>query len=257
MRRLAIACLALVVAAGCARSGTGIGDGDSAPPPTRVTTAPGGGWTTSQADVTAVRPGPDARSATLTVSVLAGCSRDPRITYYTEENGNVYANVVQDVRGNDVVGACPSHEPAEVELRSKTPLAARTLVLNQQAWAPAADGTTYRRCSETLGCHPPADHCDTVWVRAAVAGMDVSRHSTGHVEDCADPWLVMTVPDDPAACGAAPRAGCDASTTTRRYFLRFAGDGWQIEARATGAGCAGAPADFPPDMCARLTAPGK
>ena len=255
MRRTVLAvCLLLAVGAACARPGPAR-DGDSAPLPATPTGAPADdGWTTFQADVTAVRAGTDPRTALLTVSLRDGCARDPRLTYLTEENGNVYANVVQDLpgAGTGTGTGCPPAEAAEITLTSAKALGQRPLVLNQEAWARVGDA--YRRCSATLGCDPPADHCDQVWVRAAVRGLDVSRHATGDVEACAGEWLVMTVPDDPAACGAAPRAGCTAATTTRRYFLRFTTAGWQVMSRSTQAGCAGAPDAFPSAMCYRLPA---
>ena len=248
MRRIVLGlCLLIGLLAGCASPGT------------RAPEKEGLRWGTSQADVTAVRRMPgEPRLVRLTVELLAGaegCSRNPAIGYHTEENGLIYATVTQETSRSDEVGVCVRRTPGEVVLSSRTPIGSRRLVLNQQAWKPVADG--YERCSETMGCDPPpADHCDPFWIRLTVRGMDVSRHSTGHKEACADPWLVMTVPDDPAVCGAVPRGGCDATTTTRRYFLRFIGEGWDILARATGPGCAGAPAEFPRRLCEDLPAPG-
>jgi hypothetical protein len=251
MRRTAIAVwtvLVVAILAGCARPGTGPGDGSAE------------NWTTYQADVTNVRRGPEARSVLLDVAVLAGqdgCSRDPRITYYTEEYGRIFANVVQDSRRSHIVGACPSTAPAVVTLTAPEPIGDRILVLNQEAWAPS--GAAYRRCDPQLGCTPPADPCDRVWVQAAVMGMDVSRHSVGSVEGCDGTWLVMTVPSDPVPCGAEPRPGCTAIVNVRRYFLRFVvGKGWQTIAASTAAGCGDVssvePA-FPTRLCASLPRP--
>lgn len=103
-------------------------------------------WSTYEAEVSGVRPGPDARSLLIDVQLPAGhrdCGRDPAITYYTEENGRIYANVVfQSARG-EVVGGCPTGEPAVVTLRSTTPIGDREIVLNNAAWGSAASG--YRR----------------------------------------------------------------------------------------------------------------
>src|SRR5215218_8484438 len=109
MRRIVFALSLLLLLGGCARPPLLAADasGDASPSPTGpgvVSPSPadpgdGGRWVTYQADVTAVSLGDDPRSLRLTVSLLAGddgCSRDPRVTYLTEENNLVYANVVQD-----------------------------------------------------------------------------------------------------------------------------------------------------------------
>ncbi|GAB3373198.1 hypothetical protein GCM10027452_31700 [Micromonospora halotolerans] len=253
MRRFATALLCLAVLVGCARPGQ-LPASDGGP-------APDTGWTTYQADVTAVRVGADPRSLTLTVALLAdadGCSRNPRITYLTEENNRVYANVVQDSRLSGVVGGCPTHTPGEVTLTTPGPIADRIVVLNQEPWK--RDGAEYRRCDATFGCDPmPTDHCDPAWISVAVRGMDVSRHSVGSPERCDGTWLVMTVPFDPVPCGAEARPGCDASVTVRRYFLRWAGErGWATIATSTEAGCGRvrtAEPAFPRKLCADLPTP--
>jgi hypothetical protein len=252
MRRAARAVstvLAAVVLAGCAgQPGTG-------------TPVDEGEWTTYQADVTGVRASDDPRSLLLDVAVLAGadgCSRDPRIGYYTEENNLIYANVVQDSRRAGVVGGCPTHAAAVVKLTSPEPINGRRVVLNEEPWKPV--GGSYQRCDKTFGCDPrPADHCDPAWVHAAVAGLDVSRHSTGHVEGCDGSWLVMTVPDDPVPCGAEARPGCVTTANVRRYFMRWAeGSGWSTIVTSTQAGCgtvAKTEPRFPRELCARLPRP--
>ena len=255
MRRTAIAVwipLAAAVLTGCARPGMPSGEESSG--------YGGAGWSTYEATVTGVRPGPDPRSVLIDVAVLAGddgCSRNPRVTYYTEENNRIYANVVQDSRRTQIVGACPTTAAAVVKLTAPQPIGDRLLLLNQQAWAP--NGAAYRHCDQQLGCTPPADHCDRVWVQAAVTGMDVSRHSVGHVEGCDGTWLVMTVPFDPVPCGAEGRPGCTATVHVRRYFLHFADRaGWQVLAGSTAAGCGTVndvePA-FPRKLCAELPPP--
>ncbi|MFI6236548.1 hypothetical protein ACIBD9_23560 [Micromonospora sp. NPDC050784] len=252
MRRLVTALLCLAALVSCARPGEA---------PVRAGPAADTRWATYQADVTAVRVSADPRSLVLTVALLGdadGCSRNPRITYFTEENNRVYANVVQDSRLSEVVGACPTHTPGEVTLTAPGQIADRIVVLNQEPWK--RNGAEYHRCDPTFGCDPmPTDRCDPAWVSVAVRGMDVSRHSTGSVEGCDGTWLVMTVPFDPVPCGAEARPGCDASVNVRRYFLRWAGQGgWATIANSTKAGCGDVRATeptFPSRLCADLPRP--
>lgn len=197
----------------------------------------------------------------LDVAVLAGadgCSRDPRIGYFAEENNLIYANVVQDSTLADTVGGCPTHATAVVKLTSPEPINGRRVVLNQEIWKPV--GESYERCDKTFGCDPmPVDHCDPDWIQVAVDGLDVSRHSTGHVEGCDGSWLVMTVPDDPAPCGATARPGCVPVVKVRRYFMRWVEhSGWTTIATSKQSGCgtiATVEPRFPGSLCARLAAP--
>ncbi|MCW3840647.1 hypothetical protein ONA70_11110 [Micromonospora yasonensis] len=249
MRRLATALLCLAALVGCAMPG-------AAPSSTEDTS-----WGTVQADVTAVRVSDDPRLLVLTLALLGdadGCSRNPRIGYFVEENNRIYANVVQDSRLTGVVGACPTHTPGEVTLTAPGPIGSRLVVLNQEPWK--RDGESYRRCDPTFGCDPmPADHCARAWIDVAVRGMDVSRHSVGSPESCDGTWLVMTVPFDPVPCGAEARPGCTPSVNVRRYFLRWSGpQGWATIAGSTEAGCGSVltvePA-FPRKLCADLPRP--
>src|SRR2546423_781484 len=164
MRRVLIAllCLPALVACAASRPGPAASSGPAS------TTE----WATYQADVSAVRISTDPRSLLLTVAVLAGadgCSRNPRITYLTEENNHIYANVVQDSRLSQVVGACPGSTPGAVTLTAPGPINGRIVVLNQEPWKP--DGDAYHRCDATFGCDPmPADHCDSAWIQVVVKG---------------------------------------------------------------------------------------
>ncbi|MCW3819173.1 hypothetical protein ONA91_32505 [Micromonospora sp. DR5-3] len=252
MRRLVTALLCLAALLSCAKPG------DASSP---AGSAEGSSWGTYQADVTAVRVSDDPRSLVLTLALLGdadGCSRDPRITYFVEENNRIYANVVQDSRLSGVVGACPTHTSGEVTLTAPGPIDGRIVVLNQEPWK--RDGENYRRCDPTFGCDPmPADHCARAWIDVAVRGIDVSRHSVGSPEGCDGTWLVMTVPFDPVPCGAEARPGCNPSVNVRRYFLRWAGQqGWATIASSTEAGCGRVltvqPA-FPRKLCADLPRP--
>ncbi|MBO3741778.1 hypothetical protein [Actinoplanes flavus] len=252
MRRIVVGLCLLAVVAGCARPGAGPGQEPSATPAQ---------WSTHAATVTGVSAGPGDRTVTVRVAALAGpdgCSRNVRVADTQEENGTVFVSVTEESRLSSVHGACPGSTPVTVTVTSAAPFAGRIVTVNQQPWS--LRGGVYTRCDAELGCNPPADHCDATWTRAAVRGLDVSRHSAGTVESCDSRWLVMTVPDDPAACGAEVRPGCEVNTAVRRYFLRQTGSGWSLVARTEAAGCAAirkADASFPRARCADLPAPGR
>lgn len=218
-------------------------------------------WSSYQADVVAVRITTDQRSLLLTLAkpnTPGECFRNPQIGYYEEANNHIYANVTHEARYLATSAGCPTSTPDSVTLTSADPIDGRIVVLNQQSWMP--DGDRYRRCDDRFGCTPPpADHCDQAWIRAAVSGLDVSRHSTGDVERCDQQWLVMTVPDDPVPCGAAPRDGCIPVITVRRYFLAWREPyGWSDITSSRQAGCQDVltvePA-FPTGFCVDLPQP--
>jgi hypothetical protein len=215
-------------------------------------------WTDYSAEVTGVRRGPTDRVALIDITVPAGrpdCARDPRITYYTEENNRIYANVVVSSAGAAVVGGCPERAPAVVTLTAPNPLGDRLLVLNQEAWKP--DGAGYRKCDGALGCDPPSDPCDPRLLNAVRDGMDVPRNSAYTVEHCEPRWLVMSVNLNSTACGAGGRPGCSAPPSVRRYFLRYDGR-WTVVVSTVGPGCADVLASepaFPRQACANLPAP--
>jgi hypothetical protein len=245
MRRIVAGlCLAILAAlgAGCSTPGAR----PEAGPPGAAT------WTNYAADVISVTPGPGARTVTIAVKRPDGCSRNLSVTNVSEERGYIYAGVGIDLFRSVSAppGGCPSSVPPRVTLSTDKPIGARPVVLNQKAWVLGKSG--YQRCDEKLGCNPPHDHCDPVWTRAAVRGLDVSEHSQGDVEACDSRWLVMTVPDDPAACSAAGRPGCNSTTAVRRYFLSWTPAGWQTLARTSDGGCdavlKAAPA-FPRKLC--------
>jgi hypothetical protein len=194
-------------------------------------------WATYVAEVSAVTPGPGANAVTVHVKPPTGpdCWRDIRVGQTTEENGVIFANVVEDLASSAAVGTCPMTSPAEVKLTSPKPIGNRTITLNHKAWT--LNNGAYSRCDENRGCNPSKDHCDSTWIRATVRGLDVSSHSQGTVESCDSNWLVMTVPDDPAACGVSARAGCDTNSSVRRYFLQNKPDGWATVARTSDGGC--------------------
>ncbi|MEE6257590.1 RAD23 family protein [Plantactinospora sonchi] len=221
-------------------------------------------WSTIQADVTAVRPGPDPRTLLLDVDLPAGhpeCARDPRITYYTEEPGpdrqpdRIHANVVVDSARSGMTGGCPSRVTGEVRLRAPKPIGDRLVVLNYEAWA--RQGAAYRRCDSTVGCTPPADHCDPTWVIAAVQGLDVPRNSARNTERCDGAWLVLTLDTNSTVCGAGGRPGCEAPPSVHRYFLHWQEGGWRTVTRTQDPGCGDVLArrpEFPRSLCQDLPA---
>jgi hypothetical protein len=235
------------------------GDPSATSAPLPATSAPTH-WSTSQADVTAVRRGPGGRTAIVELQVPSGdpdCARDPRATNLVEENNLVYASFVVDSRQDDRAGRCLARATATAELTAPGPLGDRTLVLNQQAWAPQGD--TYRRCDDQLGCRPPADHCDRAWVDQAISGMDVPRHAYQGVKGCDGDWLVLEIDTGAGACGPVdpgPRPSCTAESRRSRHFMTFT-DGWTTVSGARDAGCAGIHAvepDFPTALCKDLPA---
>ena len=255
MRRVAASLSVLIAAVlgvtACAHPGSSPGDAPSA----------SAVWGTSAVEVSGVTPGPGAQAVTVHVMVPAGrdgCSRDVRVGYHEEENGVIFANIMHDSAKSDTVGACPTLAPAEVTLTSAEPIGDRPLSLNQKAWA--LRNGAYTPCDENLGCSPPKDRCEPTWTRAAVRGLDVSRHSQGTVEACDGDWLIMTVPDDPTACGAEARPGCEVNTAVRRYFLQNKPAGWLVIAQTTAGGCGDvlktAPT-FPERLCAALAPTGR
>lgn len=249
MRRIAVSvcglAAALLAVTGCGEPGT-----------RHASTSSTSAWMIYQADVTGVTPGPGPMAVTVHVKVLAGrdgCSRQVRVGYHEEANGVVYANIVQESARAATPGGCPTFRADAVRLTSTAPIGSRQLSLNQQLWA--LTNGAYTACDHDLGCDPPKNRCDPIWTRAAVRGLDVSRHSQGTVEACDGRWLIMTVPDDPAMCGAEARPGCQVNSAVRRYFLRNQPSGWLLIAATTSAGCDAvlkAAPDFPRGLCAGL-----
>src|SRR5438105_3381125 len=93
MRRVAAGVCALIAAglgvAACADRGTRPGG----------TLSASGAWVTYEAEVSGVTSGPGAEAVTVHVKALAGrdgCSRNVRVGYHEEENGVIFANIVQD-----------------------------------------------------------------------------------------------------------------------------------------------------------------
>jgi hypothetical protein len=227
-------------------------------------------WTTYAAEIAGVRRG-DEHTVIVVADLPAGradCAKDLRIESLNEREPNapdvVYANVVFSSAGSAVAGACPDRRQAEVAMRVSDPLGQRMLMFNalHPAWAPTGSNA-YRQCDEVLGCHPPSDHCDPVWVDQAVLGMDVPVKRVRGVRDvlaCDGTWLVLdlnrAVGDCPPAEGA-PR--CDVPKSTTRVFLRFERDGWRSVAGGKEAGCAPVRPEvpaFPESLCGDLPAVG-
>jgi hypothetical protein len=229
-----------------------------------VTSAPA--WTTFAAEVTGVRK-VDDRTVMVQVSLPAGradCARDPHVEMLQDQlpdrPDNIYANVVFSSAGASEVGACPEHQPAEVELRVTQPLGERALVLNTDTthvWAPAGD--TYRLCDPTLGCRPPADHCDPVWIDQAVLQMDVPVKRIRSIRDvlaCDGTWLVFDLNRAAGQCPPAEGAPkCEITERATRLFMHFDANGWVTVAGTQDGGCAAVHAArpaFPAAMCEKL-----
>jgi hypothetical protein len=261
MRRIAVLmCLLTVAVPGagaCAAPGTTQAGTWTTPDDTPSAAAT---WAMYAAEVSGVKAGPGAKPVTVQVEAPTGpdCFRNVRVSNPEEENGVIFADIVEDLAPSAAIGDCPAGQPSEVKLTSQEPIGNRPLSLNHEAWA--LKNGTYSRCDDNKGCNPPKDHCDPTWTRAAVRALDVSSHSQGTVEACDGSWLVMTVPDDPALCGAEARAGCDATTTVRRYFLKNEPSGWATVARTTSGGCDAvlkAAPTFPHKLCTDLKPTGR
>lgn len=244
---LCAATVVMFAMAACAGTGTN----------PQSTPSASGTETSFAAEVSGVTPGPGAKAVTVHVKPITGngCAGAIRVGYHTEESGIIHANIEQDW---STASGCSASPQRQVTLTSKEPIGNRPLTLNQKAWA--LKNGTYETCDEQLGCNPPKDRCDSVWTRAVVSGMDVSRHSQGTVESCDGKWLIMTVPDDPTACGAEVRAGCEVNTGIKRYFLQNAPAGWALLTQTTSGGCADvlkvAP-KFPRKLCSGLEPTGR
>ena len=107
---------------------------------TPIETPPSGPdqWIEYQAEVTGVRNGPDPRTLLIDVLIPSGdgCARDPEVTYLTEENNQIHANVVVgtlESPGKD----CSAKKAGVATLTAASPVGDRLVVLNQEAWAPA------------------------------------------------------------------------------------------------------------------------
>ena len=239
-RLLCVLTVAVLGMAGCASSSP---KPESKAPPAAITVPD---------QVSGVSAGPGAEKVTVSVTAqtgAAGCSENARLDGREETSKVVYATVVQDIAGT----GCPSFKPEKIVLTVSKPLGNRLLSINQQVWVKR--NGAYALCGSGKNCEVPPGHCDPDRAQDVVAHMDVSRHSRGDVESCDGTWMVMTVPDDPAACGVGGRPGCQSNAHVRRYFLRYQGDGWATVARTTAGGCddvlKAAPA-FPRSVCAGL-----
>jgi hypothetical protein len=211
-----------------------------------------------QADVVAIHPGPDDHSLIVDVEVPGGepgCGENPRLGHHVEENGWIFANVVADSPRSLVFGGCPLRTSTTAVLRFEMVVAGKPLTINSiQFWDPG--DPDYRLCPEHLGCHPPDDHCDRIWIDEAITHMDVPRHSYLDTKHCDQSWLVLDINTNAGACGAG-RPDCTAPPNITRWFFRFT-DRWTLIGGTRRAGCDDVltrePA-FPPTFC-DLAAPG-
>lgn len=239
-----------------------VGERSASPPTTTDTPA----WTTFAAEVVGVRRG-DERTAIVEVELPAGrsdCARDLRVELLEDQLPDrptvIYANIVFSSAGTAVADACPDQTPAEVAMPVAQPLADRVLMFNSMTpqWAP--EGDRYRSCDEHLGCYPPADHCDPVWIDQAVYYMDVPVNRIRGVRDvvaCDGTWLVLELNRGAGNC--PPTEGvaqpCVVDDKTNRLFLHFGQHGWDSVAGTRDAGCAAVHTerpDFPAALCESL-----
>jgi hypothetical protein len=148
-------------------------------------------------------------------------------------------------------------------MRVHASLGDRVLVFNASspAWGPKGD--RYERCDEVLGCKPPADHCDPVWVDQAVYQLDVPVKRIRGVRDvrgCDGNWLVVDV--NPAVGDCPPAEGADPCTIparVTRWFMRFGMARWEQVTGTKQNGCAPIQAvrpEFPDVLCRNLPAVG-
>jgi hypothetical protein len=164
---------------------------------------PGGSpaTSTSAAQVEGVRAGADPATVVVDVRLPAGaegCGRDPRATVLEESAATIWFNVVFTRSHADAYpDPCATWEVVEVPVRLAQPLGSRHVAVNGMGlWA--RHGSDFRRCDETLGCTPPTDHCDPLWVDRAVLGMDVPVKRLREGGDSGRP-LVLSDPDAPAS----------------------------------------------------------
>jgi hypothetical protein len=122
------------------------------------------------------------------------------------------------------------------------------------------DTTPKTGCPSTVGCHPPKDRCNPVWVRALVSGVDLPGTPTLLTRVCTSRWLVLDILVKAHSCvsmgGDASLPGCG-PTTRMRWFAESRITGWTLVAAGGGKGCAEVQAtvpSFPSALCRQLPA---
>jgi hypothetical protein len=202
-------------------------------------TTVGAQWRSFRAEVTGIRPGPDAFSLFVRVSLPGtdpGCVREPRIEQVIEAKTDIRADVVYSTRPTPA--GCEGKVATELRLTTTGPIADRTVILNADignAWHKLGAG--WGHCDSQGACVPPADHCDPAWIGAAVSA--TGAESSGTTRACAPDWLVIDLP-------------------TGRTAYRWGGAGWTSFAQVKAAGCAeirAADPKFPAALCKALPAP--
>lgn len=205
----------------------------------------GAEWRSFRAEVTGVRPGPNEFSLVVQVALPGkdpGCVQEPRIEQVVEAKTDIRADVVYSTRS--AAGGCQDKVPAELRLTASDPIAGRTVILNADsgsAWHKLGAG--WGHCGGQDTCAPPADHCDAVWVGAAVSA--TGAESAGTTRACDPGWLVLDLP---------PRG----SEPPSRSVFRWSDAGWTSFAQVKTAGCAeirAAEPKFPTALCKTLPAP--
>ncbi|WP_018353028.1 hypothetical protein [Longispora albida] len=219
------------------------------------------------AEVAGVRPGPAEDTFVVDLSLPAGkpgCARDPKATNVTEEGETIFASFVYSPGYSyDTLRVCAEKTTVPVTVKVSRPVGTRTLSLNSipgSRWTQEAGA--FRRCHDTLGCKPPADHCDPLWIDLVVGTMDVPVkriRGVRTVRGCEQNWLVFDL--NPAAGDCPPAEGaataCSVPSRTRRVYLRWDSNGWKEFATGKSAGCAdalGTEPAFPARLCENLPA---
>jgi hypothetical protein len=219
---------------------------------------------TFAAQVEGVRAGADPATVIADVRLPAGaqgCGRDPRATVLEESAATIWFNVVfTRSLGDAFPDPCATWEVVAVPVRLAQPLGSRDVAVNGTGlWT--RHGSVFRACDETLGCTPPADHCDPRWVDKAVLAMDVPvkrLRGVRTVRGCRSGWLVLDLNRAVGNCAPEQGGACASGGTVQRVYLRWTNAGWQSVAGAQRGGCAEVHAvepAFPTELCRALAAP--
>jgi hypothetical protein len=214
------------------------------PPAAPTSTAPVETPPSFGAEVTGIRSGPDDRSLFVQIRLPANpdCVRDTGITYLTEENGLIYANV-----GYSLVRPekeCLDRAPAEVLLTASAPIADRRVVINSnttEPWNKLGDG--WGHCDRYLGCNPPPDHCFDGRIGQVIFSSDLEGDGTKLA--CDQDWLILDL----------NRHHGDPNV---RVLYRWRDDWWSSHLRVYQGGCEeilAAEPKFPVALCEKLTPP--
>lgn len=248
-------CVSLLAACGTRTSaGSDAGAGGT---PTDASGSPEGPRGKFGAEVLAVEKAPDGLRLTIRTDYDTDdfCVTNPGATTM-RENDVVYISASQD-EGDPGDPGCLEKPSASFVVRVPE-MQAKDVVSTGMgpSWRPTAT-TSYARCSEELGCYPPADRCDPIWTRLVTKGVELPPEKRVDVLACANGSMVADVDAVITGCqsvdGSTPPTGCADSGVHARWYAQFVDNGWNVVASGT-AGCADVAAvpDFPRELCAGL-----